>query len=129
MSYEPYADTEYYQGAYGGTAIPEEGLAKALREASRHIDTLTFNRIVAAGFGSLTEFQQEVIREACCRQADFEYEHADILENILASYSINGVSMGFSGSGWNVHTENGVAMKQADYSLLCQTGLCCRIAG
>lgn len=129
MAYTPYADAEYYLETYGGTAVPGEALTKALRDASRHIDTLTFNRIVAAGFGNLTEFQQEVIKETCCRQADFEYEHADILENILASYSINGVSMGFSGSGWNVHTENGVAMKQADYSLLCQTGLCCRIAG
>lgn len=129
MAYIPYADEDYYLNTYNGTAVPEESLDKALRAASRHIDSLTFNRIVGTGIVNLTEFQQEIIREVCCRQADFEYDHADILDSILSSYNINGVSMGFSGSSWNVHVENGVAMQSETYSLLMQTGLCCRIVG
>ena len=97
-----------------------------LRQASRHIDSLTYNRIVAAGFENLTQFQQEIIKEVCCRQAQFEVENEDAISSVLSSYSINGVSMNF-GSSWNVFTEHGVAMRRDVYSLLQQTGLCCRL--
>lgn len=127
MLYEPYATAAYYLEQYGSSLIPEEKLEKALRQASRHVDTLTYNRIVGQGFSKLTEFQQEVIREVVCRQADFEYENADEISSILSGYSINGVSAQF-GSSWNVFTGSGVAMQRDVYSLLCQTGLCCRLA-
>lgn len=124
---KPYATAEYYLDKYQGSVIPEEQLEKALRQATRHIDSLTYNRIVGRGFSSLTEFQQEVVREVVCMQADFEYENADEINNVLASYSINGVSMSF-GSSWNVFADKGAAMKRDVYTMLCQTGLCCRLA-
>lgn len=99
----------------------------ALRQASRHIDSLTYNRIVGQGFSELTAFQQDVVREVVCLQADFEYENADEINTILQGYSINGVSAQF-GNSWNVFTASGVAMKRDVYALLCQTGLCCRLA-
>lgn len=108
--------------------IPEEELERRLKAASRHIDSLTYNRIVSRGFSMLSEFQQETIREVVCQQAEFEYENADEISTILQSYSINGVSAQF-GSSWNVFTEKGVAMKRDTYALLSQTGLCCRLAG
>lgn len=126
MSYEPYASEPYYTNTYKGTAI-EDDAKKYLIQASRHIDSLTFNRIIGQGFSNLTPFQQDIIKEVCCRQAEFEYENADELETILSSYSINGVSAQF-GSSWNVYTDHGVAMKRDTYALLCQTGLCCRLA-
>lgn len=127
MSYVPYATPEYYTDTYGGTLILENDIARALQIASRHIDSLTYNRIVGRGFSSLAEFQQEVIREVVCMQADFEYENADEISSVLSSYSINGVSAQF-GSSWNVFTDKGVAMKRDVYTLLSQTGLCCRLA-
>lgn len=127
MEYAAYADPEYYQNIYGGSTVPEESLERLLRQASRHIDSLTYNRIVGGGFESLTGFQQEVIREVCCLQADFEYENADEISTILSGYSINGVSAQF-GSSWNVFMDKGIAMKRDVYSLLSQTGLCCRLA-
>lgn len=127
MTYEPYATPEIYETVYGGSAIPEMEQKRALITASRHIDSLTYNRIVGRGFSELTPFQQEIVREVCCLQADFEYENADELETVLSGYSINGVSAQF-GSFWNVYMENGVAMKRDVYALLSQTGLCCRIA-
>lgn len=127
MAYEPYASKEYYQNEYQGSIVPEDKLLKALRQASRHIDSLTFNRIVGQGFSNLSRFQQELIREVTCQQADFETENADEIDTILQSYAINGVSAQF-GSSWNVITEQGVAMKRDVYALLCQTGLCCRLA-
>ena len=39
MAYEPYATPEYYQDTYNGSMIPADQLEKALREASRHIDS------------------------------------------------------------------------------------------
>ena len=76
---------------------------------------------------NLTPFQQDLIREVVCQQADFETENADEINTVLQSYSINGVSMQF-GNSWNVFTDKGVAMKRDVYAMLCQTGLCCRLA-
>lgn len=126
MAYEPYATQAYYQDVYKGTVL-EDGREKALCQASRHIDSLTYNRIVGRGFSNLTPFQQDVIREVVCQQADFEWENADEINTILSSYSLNGASVQF-GSSWNVFTDKGVAMKRDTYALLSQTGLCCRLA-
>lgn len=122
-----YATLDYYTNTYDGSIVPEERLGKALRQASRHIDSLTYNRIVGRGFFNLTEFQQEIIREVTCQQADFEVENEDEINTVLSSYSINGVSAQF-GSSWNVFTDKGIAMKRDVYALLCQTGLCCLLA-
>lgn len=127
MSYEPYATPEYYTDTYGGTLILENDIERALQIASRHIDSLTYNRIVGRGFSSLTQFQRDIIQDVVCQQADFETENADEINSILSSYSINGVSAQF-GSSWNVFTDTGVVMKRDLYALLCQTGLCCRLA-
>lgn len=127
MPYEPYVTPEYYRATYNGSTIPENDQDKALRQASRHIDSLTYNRIVGRGFSNLTAFQQDVIREVACQQADFEYENADEINTILSSYSLNGASVQF-GQSWNVFTDKGVAMKRDVYALLSQAGLCCRLA-
>ena len=118
----------YYQGEYEGS-IPEYKREKALYTASRHIDSLTFNRIIARGYENLTDFQKEILSEVCKAQAEFEYENEDLLQSILTSYSINGVSASFNGGGWNLVTQNGVAMSKDTYGLLSQTGLCCKRLG
>ena len=127
MAYEPYVTRDYYLETYQGSTIPEEELEKALRQASRHVDSLTYNRIVGQGFANLTQFQQEIIQEVICLQADFEHENADLIDTILSGYSLNGASVQF-GASWNVYTDKGVAMKKDVYALLSQTGLCCRLA-
>ncbi|OUQ12936.1 hypothetical protein B5E84_18280 [Lachnoclostridium sp. An14] len=126
MAYEPYVTPEEYAD-FGGTVLPEAEAARFLRQASRHVDSLTYNRMVGQGFSGLTEFQREMVKEVVCRQAEFEYENADEIDTILQSYSINGVSAQF-GSSWNVFTDKGIAMRRDVYAMLCQTGLCCRLA-
>lgn len=123
MSYTPYATAAEYSAMFPGEPVATE---TALRDASRHIDTLTFNRIVDAGFSNLTAFQQEIIREVVCLQAKFESENEDLITSVLSSYSINGVSMHFEKS-WNVAIENGVAIQTGVLARLKQTGLCCRV--
>lgn len=122
-----YVTAEYYKKGYGGQSISDDMLGKALAQASRHIDTLTFNRINAIGYDNLTDFQKDILKEVVCLQADFEVENADELASVLSSYSINGVSASF-GASWNVVTQQGVAMKRDVYALLAQTGLTCRLA-
>lgn len=124
MSYQPYATKQDYKEIIGGNTIPEDEIERQLRAASRHIDSLTYNRIVGRGFSNLTEFQQEIVKEVCCTQAGFEYENSDVINSILSSYSINGVSMQMNQS-WNVFVDKGVVMKRDTYELLSQTGLCC----
>ena len=128
MACEPYVTSEYYLDEYKGTELQEcADINQRLRKASRHIDSLTFNRIVSCGISRLPPFQQEVIREVVCLQADFEHENEEIIETVLSSYSINGTAMQFTQS-WNVYADKGVAMKKDTYALLSQTGLCCRLA-
>lgn len=127
MAYEPCVTKEYYLETYKGSTVPPEGLEKALRQASRHIDSLTYSRIVGRGFSALTEFQQEIIQEVVCQQADFEYENADLIDTVISGYSLNGASVQF-GQSWNVYADKGIAMKKDVYALLSQTGLCCRLA-
>lgn len=125
MPYEPYATAVYYCDTYKGIDIPREDQERALKLASRHIDSLTYNRIVGRGIVNLTDFQRGIIQEVCCLLAEFEYENADLIESVLKSYTLNGVSMSF-GDSWNVVVENGVAIRRDVYNMLCQTGLCNR---
>lgn len=119
--YTPYVTVEEYKEGYSD--IPNENIEKRLRKASRHIDTLTFNRIQGIGFDNLTEFQKEIIKEVCCELANFEYENEDVITSVLNSYSINGVSMSF-GDSWNIKVLKGVAIPTELYETLSQTGLC-----
>lgn len=118
-----------YLKNYDGSIIPKSDVDDAIYTASRHIDSLTFNRIIAKGYDNLTEFQKEILAEVCKKQAEFEHENEPLINSVLASYSINGVAMGFDSQGWNVCVENGIVMHRATYELLKQTGLCCRSLG
>lgn len=128
MFYKPYASSIYYESIYQGTVIPYDELEKYLKQSSRHVDTLTYNRIVGRGISNLTIFQQEIIKEVVCAQAEFEYENKEVFDMILQGYSINGVSMNFGGNSWNVKVEKGIPMRRDVYETLVQTGLCCRLA-
>lgn len=122
-----YATREYYTDTYKGTLLKgQDDIELALERASRHIDSLTCNRIVAKGFEHLAPFQQEILGKVTCELADFEVDNAEMISSVLSGYSINGVSMQFA-SGWNIHVENGVAMPSALYGMLKQTGLTCRL--
>ncbi len=119
--YTSYVTVEEYKKNYND--IPDDSIEKSLKKASRHIDTLTFNRIQGIGFNNLTEFQKEIIKEVTCELASFEYENEDVITSVLNSYSINGVSMSF-GDSWNIKVLKGVAIPTELYETLSQTGLC-----
>ena len=121
-----YASKEQYLSEH--RIIPDEQIEKRLKQAGRHIDSLTFNRIKSRGFDNLTEFQQAIIIDVCCDMSDFEYENEDMINCVLQNYSINGVSMQF-GSSWNVMVRNGIAIKKDIFQELCQTGLCSLVLG
>jgi hypothetical protein len=123
-----YADYDYYSTEYKGT-MPEEDAVKALKQASRHIDTLTYNRIVGVGFDNLTPFQQKIVKECICMMADFENTNASMINSLINSYSINGASISFSGECANCQLTNGVIVQKDTYAYLAQTGLTCRSLG
>ena len=123
-----YADYEYYTTEYKGT-LPEEEAVKALKQASRHIDTLTYNRIVGAEFERLTAFQQGIIKETACMMADFESAHASMINSLINSYSINGASINFSGESANCQLINGIIVQRDVYEVLSLTGLTCLSLG
>lgn len=104
------------------TVVPEN-FEQLANKASRIIDTLTYNRIVAKGFDNLTEFQRETITECCCEIVQFYDDNVDILNSVLNSYSINGVSMQFQ-TNLNVCVKNGCVLRSNTYGRLMSTGLC-----
>ena len=120
-----YADYEYYKNTYNGT-LEEADALKALNKASRHIDTLTYNRILEIGFNNLTEYQQGIIKECECLMADWETENADYINSMLSSYSLNGASMSFTGQSASATVTNGVAVSREIYAHLQKCGLCTR---
>ena len=123
-----YADFEYYKNTYKGN-LEESDAEKALKQAERHIDALTFNRIVDKGFNNLTEFQQGIIKECECLIADWETENADYINSMLSSYSLNGASMSFTGNSAGATVVNGLAVSRDIYSHLKKCGLCSRSLG
>jgi hypothetical protein len=122
--YQPYADESYFYDQYDDEDIDDDKLSTYLKEASRNIDVLTFNRIVQKGFENLTEHQKEIIKDVCCQHASFLCKNEDMIKTYLSSYSINGVNMSF-GDSWNLHVESGVVIEKSLYEVLCSTGLCC----
>lgn len=116
-----YADWAYYSGEYGGTAS-EQDIMPMLRAANDACDALTFSRINAIGWDGLTEFQRDLVRRACCVQADFLLENGDAVWSAMSSYSINGVSMAF-GNAASYTVQGGVAVSNDALSLLRRTGL------
>jgi hypothetical protein len=118
----PYADSSYYKTAYKGTAIGDTELDQQLTAASDDIDAMTYNRIGGdTGLPTLTTFQQDKIRRATCLQADFRHDYAELLNNPLSSYGINGVSMAWDKS---VLVQQGSTFTtNAVIALLRQTGL------
>jgi membrane-associated HD superfamily phosphohydrolase len=118
--YKPYVSTaEYYDS---GGNIPADEIHNYLIKASRHIDALTFNRIQT---NKLTEFQSDIIKEAVIDQSNFLYDNREMIDSVIQSYSINGVSVN-CGAGFNVVIEGGLPIKSTTYNLLKQTGLCWR---
>ena len=120
-----YAGIEYYKNTYKGN-LEDADAEKALSKASRHIDTLTYNRIVAVGFENLTEYQQGIIKECECLMADWETENADYINSMLSSYSLNGASMSFTGQSASATVVSGVAVSRDIYSHLQKCGLCAK---
>ena len=120
-----YAGIEYYKNTYKGN-LEDADAEKALEKASRHIDTLTYNRIVEKGFDNLTEYQQGIIKECECLMADWETENADYINSMLSSYSLNGASMSFTGQSASATVVSGVAVSREIYSHLQKCGLCTR---
>lgn len=120
-----YVDLDYYKNTYKGN-LEDTEIEKALNQASRHIDTLTYNRIVAVGFDNLSEYQQGIVKECTCLLADWEVENADYITNLLSSYSLNGASMSFNGNSATAQVVNGIAISREIYSHLQKCGLCTR---
>ena len=109
-----YADESYYKEHDRGDLTGKE-LEQYL---------LTYNRIRAITFEKLRSWQQTILQEVTCAYANWLHDNQAMLETYLKNYSINGVSMTMEGA-WNVHIENGVAVRSDLYELLENTGLCC----
>ena len=101
--------------------IPSDEQERELDAASIDIDGLTFNRIRVDGFDALTEFQKALVQRAVCLQANFRYEFAEIINNPLSSYGINGVSMAWDSK--KVLTNGSVTTINPVMAALNQTGL------
>ena len=99
----------------------DDAIEKAIKEAEEDVNIMTYGRIYARGFDTLSAFQQEKVKLAVARQADFRSQYSDLLSNPLSSYSINGVSMSWDKSV--LTKSNGIATSRDVAGILNQTGL------
>ena len=89
-----YVTAQEYEALSLTHAVPEEELESALKAAERDIDSLTFCRIHRCGLDGLTDFQRQNVKQAVVDQADFRAQYGELLDNPLASYSVNGPCRG-----------------------------------
>lgn len=92
------------------------------QRAENDINALTFNRI--SNFDKLTEFQKRLVKRATGLQIKFIGDNVEMLDSIVDSYSIGGVSVSFDKN--KVLFINGTIVSKEVYSTLLQTGLCFR---
>lgn len=117
-----YVDVKYYRENHRGKIQELEEITEKLLLAEIKIDELTFNRIKARGFSNLTPFQQEKIKQAVCRQADYIHENGYDEEG-LQSYSVLDISISMSDSKSEASK---LMFDPVALALLRQTGLMCR---
>lgn len=120
----PYATKEQFLKMFPDSDVPENKIENLLITASSDVDSMTFNRIRACGFDSLTDFQKEKVGRAVCCQADFRYQNEELFSGSIASFSINGVSVTYDKD--RLVKVNGAITFPTVFSELKQTGLCCR---
>lgn len=115
-----YVDEDFYND-YSGKIT--ENISNKLERSSDQIDSMTFNRIVGAGFSNLTDFQQSKIKKAVCLHVDFIEEYGQYLNNPLSAFSAGSISVTLNRDV--VKCVNGVTTSNEVYNLLKQTGLTC----
>ena len=115
-----YADAQYYLNTYKGTTISEADIERHLARASDDIDTMTYNRIQAAGFDNLTVYQQEQVKKAVCSQAEFLHQYGEFTDLPLKSFSAGSISLSLG------EEVNGVAASKTAIRYLTSTGLISR---
>ena len=122
-----YLTFEQYIEQYPDTDIEAENFESLEKRAETDINGLTFNRISAKGFDSLTDFQKPLVRRAVAMQVKFINENSELLDSPLSGYSISGVSMSFDKS--KTVNVGGVTTSNNVYNVLMQTGLMYRGLG
>lgn len=115
-----YSTVEYYQNNYD-TITSQEDIEKQLKEASRLIDILTYNRLHKEFPEHCSEWELEILNEVCCEIADFYYTNSKDLQTLLNKYSLNGVSMEWGNSNANIEVINGITLLRTTYAKLNQT--------
>lgn len=118
---------EYLTLSRDPAELTDTELERAIADAEEAINALTYNRITARGFDALTPYQQQRVKLAIARQVDFRRRYGELLDNPLASYSINGVSMAWDKSA--IQQISGVQTCAEVTSPLMQTGLMCGVIG
>lgn len=95
-----YADSAYYKGTYGGTAIPDAALNRYLSQASDDVDAMTFGRIGGdAGFALLPAYSAGQVQKAVCAQADYLHDYGDVANAGLTGYHVGDVTVSMAGGG------------------------------
>lgn len=96
-----------------------QDLENKLAKAEREINHLCFGRINGKGFDSLSPYQQNLIKEAVCLQAEYTEQYGTYINCPIKSYSAGSTRVAADTSYGNT--------TQEIINLLEDTGLRCRV--
>lgn len=102
--------------------ISQEELERTLSKAEREIDHLCFGRIKGKGFDNLTPYQQNLIKEAVCLQAEYDKQYGYMLNMPMKSYKVGSTNVDLADIRFN-----GISSTQEIINLLEDTGLRCLV--
>lgn len=87
-----YSNYNYYVNTYGGTIFTnEDDFNKYAKIASDIIDILSFNRIKFVH--RLSEYETDVLNEATCEIAEFQFTNKDDLNSLVSPLSLTSSSV------------------------------------
>lgn len=119
-----YLTFDEYKDLNPDAELTKERFKGLVSRAESEIDSLTFNRISASGFETLTDFQKSLVRSSVAEQLNFIDDNFELLNSPLSAYSVSGVSMSFDSA--KVLNIGAVITTNEVYGMLMQTGLCYR---
>lgn len=106
-----YATIEYFIENFG-PIMPEENMERAIRDASKQINSYLI--IKPQSIDDLSDYEKEIFAMACCQLSIFNEKNKKYKDNVLSSLSIAGTSYSFGDTDATFKTKTKSILQDLD---------------